>query len=417
MKTITRIALAAGLALAASPAFAAHLWILGPGVAAVPDGWSIGDSPSLESVEGNDNLFKGTVYLYGNSDFKFLTVADFGNDELGAAPDASLDADGNITLAMGKNDEGYGKIQVAEDANYDITVDAANLTAKIVKSAYQDTPVNFPTLYLIGDATAGGWDLSLGTPATQVEGTPYIFSVTTDLAAGEFKAVNALSCGFDAGNTYFRDPADDTKMILGHTDDTKWSIAEGEAGTYTVTMNIVDMSISIVRKGEEPEPEPIVVPEALYLIGSINGGSWDPTVGVEMTKADNVFTASAEVTDNGYFAFTSVLGTWDEVNANRYCGATGDGEELVAGTPATLAQGSGALKMAFGKYIFTVTFGEDAITVLAVVDESGVADVAVEADAAVEYYTLQGVRLNSEPTAAGIYVRRAGQKTSKVAIF
>ena len=85
--------------------------------------------------------------------------------------------------------------------------------------------------------------------------------------------------------------------------------------------------------------------------------------------------------------------------------------------PATLAKGNGALKMAYGKYIFTVTFGEDAITVLAVVDESGVADVAVEADAAVEYYTLQGVRLNSEPTAAGIYVRRAGQKASKVAIF
>lgn len=415
MKTITRIALAAGLALAASPAFAAHLWLIGPGVAAIPDGWSIGDAPSFESVEGNDLLFKGTVYLYGNSEFKFLTVADWGNDELGAAPDATFDAEGNIALAMGKEDQGYNKIQVAEDANYDITVDAENNTAKIVKSAYQETAVNFPTLYLIGDATAGGWELSLGTPAPQVEGTPYIFSVTTDLNVGELKAVNALSCGFDAGNTFFRDPVDDTKMVLGSEEDNKWNITE--AGTYTVTMNIVDMSISIVRQGEEPEPEPIVVPDNLYLIGTVNGGSWDPAVGVEMTKADNVFTASAEVTDNGYIAFTSVLGTWDEVNANRYCGATGDGEELVAGTPATLAQGTGALKMAFGKYIFTVTFGEDAITVLAVVDESGVADVAVEADAAVEYYTLQGVRLNSEPTAAGIYVRRAGQKTSKVAIF
>ncbi|MGM9845270.1 MAG: SusF/SusE family outer membrane protein [Muribaculaceae bacterium] len=412
MKTITRIALAAGLALAASPAFAAHLWIAGDGVAC---GWSLDDAPSFESVEGNDLLFKGTVYLYGNSDFKFLTTYDWENDELGAAPDASFDADGNIKLAMGKNDEGYGKIQVAEDGNYDITVDAEHNTANIVKSAYQETAVNFPTLYLIGDATAGGWTIDAGTPATQVEGTPYIFTVTTDLIAGEFKAVNALKCGFDSNNTFFRDPTDDTKMVLGGEDDNKWNITE--AGTYTVTMNIVDMSISIVRQEEEPQPEPIAVPEALYLIGTVNGGDWDPAVGVEMTKADNVFTASAEVTDNGYIAFTSVLGTWDEVNANRYCGATGDGEELVAGTPATLAQGTGALKMAFGKYIFTVTFGEDAITVLAVVDESGVADVAVEADAAVEYYTLQGVRLNSEPTAAGIYVRRAGQKTSKVAIF
>ncbi|MGM9861114.1 MAG: SusF/SusE family outer membrane protein [Muribaculaceae bacterium] len=412
MKTITRIALAAGLALAASPAFAAHLWIAGDGVAC---GWSLDDAPSFESVAGNDKLFQGTIYLYGNSDFKFLTTYDWGGDEIGAAPDATFDAEGNIALAMGKEDQGYNKIKVAEDANYDITVDAENNTAKIVKSAYQETPLHFPALYLIGDATAGGWEISAGTPATQVDGAPYLYSVDTELVAGEFKAVNALKCGFDSNNTFFRDPADDTKMVLGGEDDNKWAIAE--AGSYTITMNVADMSISIIRKGGDPEPEPIVVPEALYIIGTVNGGSWDPAVGVEMTKADNVFTASAEITDNGYFAFTSVLGTWDEVNANRYCGATGDGEELVAGTPATLAQGSGALKMALGKYIFTVTFGEDAITVLAVVDESGVADVAVEADAAVEYYTLQGVRLNSEPTAAGIYVRRAGQKTSKVAIF
>ena len=34
----------------------------------------------------------------------------------------------------------------------------------------------------------------------------------------------------------------------------------------------------------------------------------------------------------------------------------------------------------------------------------------------VEYFTLSGMRVNGEPSAAGVYIRRQGSKTEKVLI-
>lgn len=49
--------------------------------------------------------------------------------------------------------------------------------------------------------------------------------------------------------------------------------------------------------------------------------------------------------------------------------------------------------------------------------ESGIADVVVdEADAPVEYFNLQGVRMNGDNLAPGIYVKRQGSKATKVLV-
>ena len=45
---------------------------------------------------------------------------------------------------------------------------------------------------------------------------------------------------------------------------------------------------------------------------------------------------------------------------------------------------------------------------------TGIADVEVEENGVVEYYNLQGVRMASDNLPAGIYLRRAGSKTTKV---
>lgn len=66
---------------------------------------------------------------------------------------------------------------------------------------------------------------------------------------------------------------------------------------------------------EEVEEEVVVDP--LYVVGSCQG--WDPSNGLEMTYADGVYTLeNAEFADGGNFSLTSVKGTWDEVNANKY---------------------------------------------------------------------------------------------------
>lgn len=71
-----------------------------------------------------------------------------------------------------------------------------------------------------------------------------------------------------------------------------------------------------------------------------------------------------------------------------------------------------------GKSTNSVTFSTKAnIYTLKVTykSTSGVADAAVDADAAVEYYNLQGVRIQGDLT-PGLYIRRQGTSTSKVII-
>jgi hypothetical protein len=55
--------------------------------------------------------------------------------------------------------------------------------------------------------------------------------------------------------------------------------------------------------------------------------------------------------------------------------------------------------------------------VFATTSTTGVESVAVEADenAPVEYYNINGVRI-SEPTAAGLYIKRQGNKATKVVV-
>lgn len=47
---------------------------------------------------------------------------------------------------------------------------------------------------------------------------------------------------------------------------------------------------------------------------------------------------------------------------------------------------------------------------------NGIEDVAADADAPCVYYTLQGLKLTSTPTAAGIYIRMRGSNTEKIYI-
>lgn len=226
-------------------ASAANLYIVGD---AAPEGWSLDDATALLSTPQNSSVYTGTVYLKANLDFKFLTEPDYGHLEYGAKPDATIGTDGVVALASGDNDSGYGKLQVAEAANYFITVDTENLTAKIVKSDYQATPVKFSSLFIVGSAAPHGWDVMTGTPLYQNSETPYIYIADIDLKAGSFKIATTLkgACSFANQYWYFRDNSDAGKIALGQEGDSQWDIAKD--ALYTVTVNTVANTISIVEK-------------------------------------------------------------------------------------------------------------------------------------------------------------------------
>lgn len=121
---------------------------------AVWGGWSIDNSVEMLNTTEQPDVWKATVYLKANSDFKFLTTTDWGNLEYRAG-------DNTVTLASGVQGKlvssaenvNDNKFQVSEAANYDIVCDLDQETITVSKAAYQDSELNFPALYLVGSAT------------------------------------------------------------------------------------------------------------------------------------------------------------------------------------------------------------------------------------------------------------------------
>lgn len=104
------------------------------------------------------------------------------------------------------------------------------------------------------------------------------------------------------------------------------------------------------KKGGSPVVDPDVpvvgdVPENLYVLGNIDGASWNTNSGVKMTKSGNTFTATkVKFTPdagetNVYFTFVTALGVdWDAVNSYDRYGAPANNTPISVGVPASITK-------------------------------------------------------------------------------
>lgn len=188
-------------------------------------------------------------------------------------------------------------------------------------------------------------------------------------------------------------------------------------------------AIITYNKGDEPVIT-VKVPDALYVVGDLSNGQWNPTAAgtVALTKNGNEFTGEFTLIDAyencSYFSFLTALDDetsakpWDGANSGDRYGAAVANEPAIIGnvTPVTLyaegvnASSAASWEVAPGKYGVKVIFGENAIEMVLTQISSGVAGVEV-ADEAPVYFNLQGVRV-AEPQ-NGVYVVRRGAKVSK----
>ena len=220
---------------------AERLLIVGDGVWG---GWAIDNSIVMMKDETNPDLFTATVQLKANSDFKFLTEADWGNLEYRAG-DATVTLSEGVAAALVSSEENPNdnKFQVAETANYDIVCDLVAKTIVVTKAAYQENEIKHTALWLIGSATPGEWDLGKGVKISPKADNPMVFEGSADLKVGEMKiAVNTYT-GY--GQTfYLRDAANDAKMVFGG-EDNKWSITK--AAKYIIVADTKNLTISITE--------------------------------------------------------------------------------------------------------------------------------------------------------------------------
>ena len=209
---------------------------------AVWGGWSIDNSIVMFNSTENPDVFKATVNLSQNGTFKFLTTTEWGNLEYRAG-------DNDVTLAEGvasplvstEENSNDKQFKVSETANYDIVCDLTAKTIVVKKANYRTNPLKHTALWMIGSATPGKWSIGKGTMLVPTVDNPTVFKAIVNLVEGEMKIAVNNQTGF--GQTfYLRDTTDETKMVFGG-DDNKWNITK--AGTYEVTVDVVNMTISI----------------------------------------------------------------------------------------------------------------------------------------------------------------------------
>ncbi len=228
-----------------------RLYIVGE---ATPYGYNLDEAQALLAVPGNPGIFSGTIYLKGGKDkkFKFLEEQEWGGLEYGL-PIGSGAANGEIRLTSGFLDEGYDKLYVTAEGNYFITIDTKNLKGAIKRSEYQAEKIRNTSLFLVGNATPGGWVVADATPLYQSVSAPFEYQTTVALrtedegAKASFKIAKALrgAASWNPDFYYFRDAADEGKISDDGTDDLQWSVSD--SGSHTVTVNTNDKTISISK--------------------------------------------------------------------------------------------------------------------------------------------------------------------------
>jgi len=198
---------------------------------------------------------------------------------------------------------------------------------------------------------------------------------------------------------------------------------------YNVSFNAKTNTMTVTKVGGD-DPQPVVVPETLYMVGNVpaSEGEWSSSKGVAMTKVGDTFTCITPISDAGegygYFSFCQVLGDdWDTVNSMDRFGAATKDQEVVLGSTAydftTYKAGVNAsscqsFKIAASEpkmnYLFTMDFKTGKLTID---QKTGIDSIEAENGVAV-YYNLQGQRV--ENPANGLFVRVLNGKATKVMV-
>jgi hypothetical protein len=237
------------------------LWLIGD---ATPGGWGLGTlTPMLQS-----SADPFTFTYSGNlvpGEFKVATAADYNAAFYRPTTNHPALTATAVQVTAGDPDN---KWLITDQGEYTITLNTKTNTIKIVEVNAPKPP--YTALWLIGDATAGGWSLNAMTPMAESKTDPFIFTYSGALVLGEFK----IATKADFGAPFYRPTTNDpdisaTAVQLNAGDpDNKWKVTD--AGMYTITLNLHNNTISIV---EQPK---ITTPpyDKLWLIGDATAGGW-----------------------------------------------------------------------------------------------------------------------------------------------
>ncbi len=214
-----------------------ELWIVG---SAAPKGWDLDNADLLQQDPTDPFIFYFSAELAAG-EFKIATAkswdAQFYRPTIADAPITET----AVQLSAGDPDN---KWIIDQAGPYKITLNIRDNTIDIAPF----TP--FENLWIVGDATPAGWNIDA--PVQMTKADTYVFTWTGQLNAGEFKF--PISTGNWATGFFMPFGADESINVTTMTfrptgsPDTKWRVQPGEEGIYTITLNQLYHTITIVKQ-------------------------------------------------------------------------------------------------------------------------------------------------------------------------
>ena len=235
-------------------------------------------------------------------------------------------------------------------------------------------------MYIVGNDPFGGWQPDGGIAMTSNGDGTYSYTATLSgdvyfvFADGQSSSWTTFNSNYRYGPASGDTPVSlDTWTSTQKAGDNGAYFVNGNGGEYVFTFDETNHRFKVVAQSGEP-----IVPTTgnLYMLGQVNGNSWAPNVGVEMTTTDgNTFTAT--VTFNGenseedanvsYFSFTTKLATtstdWSGIQPYRISPVADEGTNFwvtssMLGNTITLNEPGVNIDVAFripaGTYTVTV---------------------------------------------------------------
>lgn len=250
------------------------------------------------SNHGTNNAISYTLYLdrQGNN-FQNAVVADMGKATFQKKYSVKEFNDLLLGLKLAPGVETTLEAKVVSKVSGTDLSDSTTTTLRA--TPYQ--PVT-TTLFLIGDATPNGWNAGEATPLTLNPSAPGRFTWQGRLKTGEFKFITTKGAFLPSYNKGTSPTQLAYRTAEAQADD-KFTITK--AGLYAISVNLLDMTISIVEGSAPPYSD-------LWIVGDATPNGWniDNPNKLRVDRSNPYVFTYNEVLKAGEFKFPTSTGNW-----------------------------------------------------------------------------------------------------------
>jgi hypothetical protein len=235
-------------------------------------------------------------------------------------------------------------------ANYTTLLGYSNV-ATINVTTYTPIP---STLYIVGDATAGGWNNPVPIPSQQFSRIDDVsYGIVVNLTAG--KSYLFLPVNGDWSHKYGGASATGGALLADGAVPGSNTPAPATSGTYEIVVNFQTGTYTVT-------PFATTIPDNLYIVGDATAGGWNNPVPIpsqQFTKLDAVsYGIVINLSAGKSYLFLPVNGDWN----HKYGGTSATGGALLAdgavpgsNTPAPATDGTYQIVVNFQTGAYTVT--------------------------------------------------------------